>query len=103
METPNGTRSLSIAIAGGGIAGATLINVLQKYTYLDVQIYESAPKFSERGAAVGLSSNSQNALSEMSPALIELLNDAGAVRMNSTRLVIVSQDTLFFCLGRVLS
>ena len=95
MEAPNNsTRRLRVAIAGGGLAGATLINVLQKYPHLDVQIYESAPEFSERGAAVGISSNAQNALSEMSPNLIELLIDAGALRMNSTQLVIVSQDNL---------
>jgi hypothetical protein len=83
------TLKLRIAIVGGGLAGATLMNALTNYPHLDVNIYESAPEFSERGAAVGLSENAQRAMSELGPNVREALGRAGAVQMNSTRFVIV--------------
>ena len=86
-DTP--LRKLRIAITGGGLAGATLANALVDQPHLDIHIYESAPKFSERGAAVGLAANAQHALAEITPSANELLDKAGAVPMNSTRLVVV--------------
>jgi len=83
-------KRLRIAITGGGLAGATLINALMKYPHIDVHIYESAPEFSERGTAVGLAKNSQNALDEIGPSVKDALVAAGAVSMNSTRGAIVS-------------
>ena len=83
------TRKLRIAITGGGLAGATLANALLDQPHLDIHIYESAPEFSERGAAVGLAVNAQRALAEIIPSATELLDRAGAVPMNSTRVVIV--------------
>jgi len=82
-------RRLRIAITGGGLAGATLANALLDQPHLDIHIYESAAEFSERGAAVGLAVNAQRALAQIIPSANELLEAAGAVPMNSTRLVIV--------------
>lgn len=81
---------LRVAIIGGGLAGVTLANALVPIPHLDVRVYESAPKFSERGAAVGLSSNALAAWRHIVPSADEGLEKAGAVTMNSSRLVIVS-------------
>ncbi|KAK7749137.1 hypothetical protein SLS62_008425 [Diatrype stigma] len=79
-----------VAIIGGGLAGVTLANALVRIPHLDVQVYESAPEFSERGAAVGLSSNALAALRHIVPSADEALEKAGAVTMNSSRLVVGS-------------
>lgn len=84
---------LRIAIIGGGLAGTTVANALFRIPNLDVHVFESAPKFSERGAAVGLSSNAQDALKHIIPESASLLEKAGAVPMNCTRLVLVSFGT----------
>ena len=96
-------RKLRIAITGGGLAGATLANALLDLPHLDIHIYESAPKFSERGAAVGLAVNAQRALAEIIPSANELLDRAGAVPMNSTRILIVcvTPGISFFCPNRL--
>ena len=86
-DTP--IHKFRIAITGGGLAGATLANALLDQPHLDIHIYESAPEFSERGAAVGLAVNAQRALAEIIPSANELLDKAGAVPMNSTRVVVV--------------
>lgn len=84
------TTALRIAIIGGGLAGITLANTLVRIPHLDVQVYESAPEFSERGAALGLSSNALTALQHILPSAQDLLSKAGAVPMNSTRFLLVS-------------
>lgn len=76
---------IRIAIIGGGIAGATLANAFIRIPHLDVHLYESAPEFSERGAAVALAVNAQTALKETIPHSESLLKRAGAMTMNSTR------------------
>ena len=78
-----------IAISGGGLAGAAITNALINIPHLEVHVYESAPEFSERGAAVGLAINAQRALETIVPSAADLLSRAGAVSMNSTRLVVV--------------
>ncbi|TVY43694.1 6-methylsalicylic acid decarboxylase [Lachnellula occidentalis] len=83
-------KRLRIAITGGGLAGAALVNALIKYPHIEVHIYESAPEFSERGAAMGLAKNSQNALDEIGPSVKDALVRAGAVPMNSTRGAVAS-------------
>jgi len=65
------------------------MNVLVRQPHLNVHIYESAPEFSERGASLGISGVSQKALAEMSPDLIDVLHDAGAVPQNSNHFVVV--------------
>jgi salicylate hydroxylase len=77
-----------IAIIGGGLAGATLGNALIQLPHLDVQIYESAPEFSENGAAVALTVNAQRVLKELSGK--HILERAGAVPVHSSRIMLVS-------------
>ncbi|KID82874.1 salicylate hydroxylase [Metarhizium guizhouense ARSEF 977] len=79
-----------IAIIGGGLAGTVLANALLQRTHLDVHLFEADACFSERGAAIGLSSAAQSALKHIIPSADELLAKAGAVPMNSTRTMIGS-------------
>ncbi|KAI0967861.1 salicylate hydroxylase [Xylaria arbuscula] len=81
-----------VAIVGGGLAGATLANALIQQPQLEVHVFESAPEFSERGAAVGLGINAQMALSEIisAPAAVALLDKAGGVPTNTSRIVLGS-------------
>lgn len=83
------TPRIRIAIIGGGIAGAAIANSLIKITQLEVQVYESAPEFSERGAAVGLSASAQRALDCLIPSSQDMLQRAGAVLMSSARIMVV--------------
>ena len=82
-------RKLKVAISGGGLAGATLANALVMHSHIDVQVYESAPEFSERGASVGLAINAQNALGQIIPDASALLERAGAVPNHSARFMVV--------------
>ena len=68
--------------------------MLLKYPHLDVHIYESGPEFSERGAAIGLSSKYQEALKEIDPGLMDIADAAGATRLASTRIMIVGLTKL---------
>ncbi|PQE12391.1 salicylate hydroxylase protein [Rutstroemia sp. NJR-2017a BVV2] len=88
MEAFKSAKRLRIAISGGGLAGATVASALQSNPYLDVNIYESAAQFSERGAAVGISVNGQRAFEEISTEVRDALDKAGAVKMNSSRMMI---------------
>ncbi|KAI1147678.1 salicylate hydroxylase [Nemania diffusa] len=83
-------KKIRIAIIGGGLAGATAANALFRLPHFDVHVFESAPEFSERGAAVGLSINAQRALNEILPDYKNMLEKAGAVRMNSSRIILGS-------------
>lgn len=88
------TSSIKVAVIGGGLAGATIANALLRHAHLDVHVYESAPEFSERGAAVGLASDAQRALAQVIGAAEAnaLLEKAGAVAQASTRLCIVRHN-----------
>lgn len=89
---------IRLAIIGGGLAGASLANALMSIEHVDVLLYESAPTFSERGAAVGLAVNAQNALSDImsTEATAFLKGKAGGVSMNSTRIMMVSIGLLIY-------
>ncbi|KAI1213245.1 salicylate hydroxylase [Annulohypoxylon truncatum] len=83
-------NQLRVAIIGGGLAGAALANALVRVSRVDVHVFESATEFSERGAAVGLAKNAQLALAQIVPSASVLLKKAGAVPMNSSRIILGS-------------
>lgn len=82
-------RRLSVGIVGGGLAGAALANALVQHNHLGIHVFESAPEFSERGAAIGLSVNALKALDHVVPNSEAMLQRAGAVEMNSSRIMVV--------------
>ncbi|KAK5991301.1 6-methylsalicylic acid decarboxylase atA [Cladobotryum mycophilum] len=84
------TPRIRLAIIGGGIAGCSLANALGQIPHLEIQVYEAAPEFSERGAAVGLTHNAQLALAHVLPSAKEVLEKAGAVPLSSSRVMIGS-------------
>ncbi|KAH9995011.1 salicylate hydroxylase [Xylariaceae sp. FL0662B] len=84
---------MKIAIVGGGLAGASLAIALVRIHGLEIQVYESSPEFSERGAGVGLATNAQRALEQILPpgeSTHGLLNRAGAVTLNPSRFMMGS-------------
>ncbi|KAH7067506.1 salicylate hydroxylase [Paraphoma chrysanthemicola] len=81
---------LEIAIIGGGLAGSTLATALLQHAHLHISIFESAPEFSERGAAVGIATNGQTALREMGKVLGGVIERAGGVVMGSSRICLAS-------------
>ena len=83
------TRRLRVGIIGGGLAGAGVANALIQSPHLDVHVFESAPEFSERGAAIGLSANAQLALEQITPSAEDLMQRAGGVPMHSSRIMVV--------------
>lgn len=85
-------RPIKIAIIGGGLAGATLMNALTKHPHLSCEIFESASDFSERGAAVGIAQNGQAALTEIGGSFIGVLDRAGAVSMSTRRVKMVCNE-----------
>jgi salicylate hydroxylase len=82
-------NSIKVAVIGGGLAGATLMNALLKHSHIDAEIFESAIEFSERGAAVGIAHNGQAALNEIGHTVADALDRAGAVVMASSRMYMV--------------
>lgn len=86
-------RRIRIAIAGGGIAGATLLYALRQDTHLDVHIFEAAPKFREGGASVGIHHNAYRALELISPEAVACLDAAGAFKLDGfTAAMAVGED-----------
>ncbi|KAF3020595.1 hypothetical protein E8E14_010259 [Neopestalotiopsis sp. 37M] len=83
-------QKIRIAIIGGGLAGATAANALFQLPHVEVHVFESAPAFSERGAAVGINANAQAALRQILPDAPGMLDKAGAVPMNFTRTILGS-------------
>ncbi|KAI1392730.1 FAD/NAD(P)-binding domain-containing protein [Hypoxylon trugodes] len=81
---------LRIAIIGGGLAGATLANVLIQIPHVAVHVYESTPEFSSRGAAIVLTNTSQKSFQRAIPSAPDILKKTGAVPKNSTQLILGS-------------
>ncbi|KAI9654327.1 MAG: hypothetical protein M1821_006643 [Bathelium mastoideum] len=75
------SRSIRIAITGGGLAGASLLYALLPYPHLDVHIFESAAAFREAGMAIGIAHNALDALDLIGPSAAQCLKRAGAVPM----------------------
>ncbi|RYP56889.1 hypothetical protein DL771_011531 [Monosporascus sp. 5C6A] len=70
-----------VAICGGGLAGASLMHALLKFSHLDVHIFESASAFKEAGMAIGVTRNALAALDLIGPSAAQCLERAGAVPM----------------------
>ncbi|KAH3946298.1 hypothetical protein HBH53_132260 [Parastagonospora nodorum] len=83
-------RKIQIAVSGGGVAGAAIARALCQQSHIEVNIYESAPEFSERGMAIGLAINAQRALGKLVPDLEDMFERAGAVKMNSSRIMLAA-------------
>jgi salicylate hydroxylase len=82
-------EKIRIAVIGGGIAGVTVANALARHAHIDLNVYEAAPYFSERGAGIGLSNLALAALDEILPSATELLKSkAKAVAVRPARIVI---------------
>lgn len=75
-------HKIRVAIAGGGIAGATLFYALRQHRHLDVDIFEAAPKFREAGASVGIHHSAYKALALISPEAVACLEAAGAFKLD---------------------
>ncbi|KAI1868447.1 uncharacterized protein JN550_006363 [Neoarthrinium moseri] len=85
------TGRIHLAIVGGGLAGITMAIFLQKFPHLSVEVFESAPEFSEQGLGIGLSDLALRAFDEIIPAVAEFLKSkAGAVAIGASRVVIGS-------------
>ncbi|KAL9107051.1 MAG: hypothetical protein Q9227_007997 [Pyrenula ochraceoflavens] len=86
------SRSIRIAINGGGLAGACLIHALLPYEHLDVHIFESAPAFKESGMAIGIARNALSALDLIGPLAAQCLERAGAVPMVGVRFMLAQGE-----------
>lgn len=85
-------QTIRVAISGGGLAGASLIQALLKYPNLDVHIFESAKAFKEAGAAVGLARNALDALDLIGASAAQCLERAGAVPLKGVRFMLAQGD-----------
>ncbi|KAH7082303.1 hypothetical protein FB567DRAFT_630703 [Paraphoma chrysanthemicola] len=84
------TRKIKIAISGGGLAGAAIARALYKHANVQVDVYESAPEFSEKGMAIGMAVNAQRALEKLVPDADEMFTRVGAVTINSSRIILAA-------------
>ncbi|KAI0813185.1 FAD/NAD(P)-binding domain-containing protein [Xylaria sp. FL0064] len=86
------TGRIRIAIIGGGLAGTLMASYLSRTAAsVDVQVYESAPEFSDRGYGIGLSRFALQALEQIIPGASDMLkSDAGAVKTGASRIAIGS-------------
>lgn len=94
------TRKIQIAVSGGGLAGAAIARALYQQAHIEVNVYESAPEFSEKGMAIGMAINAQRALGKLVHDVEEMFKRAGAVTINSSRIMLVScsiGQTLICC------
>lgn len=72
---------LLVAILGGGLAGATLLNGLLQHTQLETHIFECRPAFKEEGAGIAFSYNAISVLRGINRDLLLKLDRAGAVKL----------------------
>lgn len=84
-------QKIRVAVIGGGLAGACVANALFNKPQLDVHVYEAAPEFSERGAAIGISAGGMEALNAFLPSALDLVvGRAGGVEKDASRMMFVS-------------
>jgi salicylate hydroxylase len=93
------TRKIEIAVSGGGLAGAAIARALYQQPHIQVNVYESAPEFLEKGMAIVVAINAQRALAKLVPDVEEMFKRAGAVTVNSSRIMLVS---CYFYLSKTL-
>ncbi|KAF3061748.1 Salicylate hydroxylase [Daldinia childiae] len=86
------SQPIRIAISGGGLAGASLLQALLKFSHLDVHIFESASAFKESGMAIGIARNALAALELIGPSATECLERAGAVPMKGVRFMLAQGE-----------
>jgi salicylate hydroxylase len=86
------SSSIRIAIVGGGLAGASLLHALRKFSHLEVDLFESAATLTEAGMAIGLARNAQAALDLIGPSAAKCVERAGAVRMRGVRFMIAQGE-----------
>ncbi|KAI1204068.1 FAD/NAD(P)-binding domain-containing protein [Annulohypoxylon truncatum] len=86
------SQPIRIAISGGGLAGASLIQALLKFPHLDVHIFESATAFKESGMAIGIARNALAALDLIGPSATQCLERAGAVPMRGVRFMLAQGE-----------
>ncbi|KAH7076915.1 hypothetical protein BKA63DRAFT_510996 [Paraphoma chrysanthemicola] len=84
------TRKIQIAISGGGLADAAIARALYKQAHVQINVYESAPEFSEKGMAICMAINAQRALAKLVPDVEEMFRRAGAVTINSSRIMLAA-------------
>ncbi|KAF7534204.1 hypothetical protein G7054_g6443 [Neopestalotiopsis clavispora] len=87
------TPPIRIAVVGGGLAGASLIHALIKFSHLDVHIFEAAEEFKEAGMAIGIARNAQAALELIGPSATRCLDQAGAVPMKGVRFMLAQGES----------
>jgi hypothetical protein len=63
---------------------------LHQQAHIEVNVYESASEFSEKGMAIGMAVNTQRALGKLVPHVEEMSKRAGAVTIKSSRIMLVS-------------
>ncbi|KAI0135360.1 FAD/NAD(P)-binding domain-containing protein [Daldinia grandis] len=86
------SQPIRIAISGGGLAGASLLQALLKFSHLDVHIFESAAAFKESGMAIGIARNALDALELIGPSATQCLQRAGAVPMREVRFMLAQGE-----------
>ncbi|KAI1758564.1 FAD/NAD(P)-binding domain-containing protein [Hypoxylon sp. FL1150] len=80
------TDRIRIGIIAGGLAGITVAIDLAKHPHVDVQVYEAARNFMERGVVIGLSPLALETLNNIIPSAVNFLeNNAGAVEVDAAR------------------
>ncbi|KAI2467336.1 FAD/NAD(P)-binding domain-containing protein [Annulohypoxylon bovei var. microspora] len=86
------SQPIRIAISGGGLAGASLIQALLRFPHLDVHVFESAAAFKESGMAIGIARNALAALDLIGPSATQCLERAGAVPMRGVRFMLAQGE-----------
>ncbi|RYP64753.1 hypothetical protein DL770_009138 [Monosporascus sp. CRB-9-2] len=83
---------IRVAICGGGLAGASLMHALLKFSHLDVHIFESAATFKEAGMAISVARNALATLDLLGPRAAQCLERAGAVPMRGLRFLLAQGE-----------
>ena len=69
------SNPLKVLIAGAGVGGLALANVLSKHEHVDVQVLEQTSAFKRFGGPIQLASNAMQIISEMDPDLYQQVRE----------------------------